>query len=348
MFEVNFQVALIAIMLLEIFDTSAAKLRKISIKAVSMTCDTHNLEIRSELQFAKGVDKVNCEDWDMALEVNGTTRSKTNICSICKAESKLAGLLLHNQILDDGSHRRFCSITTKLATSAQIGVTLKIEDQDKQQMFVEFAVQIPCTMLTDLAEIPAPESHWTFKDDFWDECFWSCYPKIIKSAMRLNMKITLDLTPEIRPLLMLPVFVMNLPSQVARRAHITTLLPAVGFGRLIFPEVRAAADIDIEALVSQGRLSREAVRKISERPDKGARAVRAYAAHALTVLETLRAAVDAGLEWFMIAEDDLMLADGLKEVGPCIFFGSDTLCSVGLREHRMPIRTQTETGSASC
>ena len=166
--------------------------------------------------------------------------------------------------------------------------------------------------------------------------------------MRLNMKITLDLTPEIRPLLMLPVFVMNLPSQVARRAHITTLLPAVGFGRLIFPEVRAAADIDIEALVSQGRLSREAVRKISERPDKGARAVRAYAAHALTVLETLRAAVDAGLEWFMIAEDDLMLADGLKEVGPCIFFGSDTLCSVGLREHRMPIRTQTETGSASC
>ena len=318
MFEVNFPWALIATMLLEIFHTSAAKLQKISIQAVSMSCDTHNLEIRSELQFAQVVDKLNCENWDMALEVNGTTISRSNICTICNSESKLSDLLLQNEIFDDGSHRRSCSISTKLATPARIGVTLKIEDRNKHRMLVEFPVQMPCTVLTELAEIPAPESHWTFKNEFLDECFWSCYPKIIKSAMRLNMKMAVDLTPEIRPLLMLPVFVMNMPTQAARRAHMAALLPAVGFRRPIFPEVRAAADIDIEALIAQGRLSREAVRQISERPDKGARAVRPYVAHALTVLETMRGAIDAGLEWFMIAEDDLMLADGLKEVFPSI------------------------------
>ena len=136
--------------------------------------------------------------------------------------------------------------------------------------------------------------------------------------MRLNMRppSPAEAVAETSPLLMMPVFVMSLPHRVDRRRHMEALLPALGFRPPVFPRVIAAADIDIEGLIRAGRVSRAAVDAVTARRDKGAAAIAAYVAHALSVLDVLRDAVAAGLDWFLVAEDDLMPAASLEEVRP--------------------------------
>ena len=281
-----------------------------------MSCATKNLEFQSDLQFA-GEDNIDCKEWMMTLEVDGSIRNKGDVCSVCSNHRNDPDSLLRNI----SAHRLVCAMSTILVSTSQISVVLSIEGlahQSGKTKPIESKLIMPCpdspVLVIELAKLPPAESHWQLQDDFWVDCFWSCYPRIIKSAMRLNLQLEMSIDPEKPPTLLITVFVMNLASRADRRAHMEALIPAVGFLPPIFPDVRAAADIDIEALVAQGRLSREAVLKITTRPDKGPHAVRAYVAHALSVLDTLRAAVDAELEWFLIAEDDLMPASSLEEV----------------------------------
>ena len=97
-----------------------------------------------------------------------------------------------------------------------------------------------------------------------------------------------------------------------RREHMVSLLESVGFQRPKFPDVHV--NVNVEDLVNSGRVSPAAIEAIVDRKDKGVFAVGAYIAHALSILDTLRAAVDAELDWFMLAEDDLMPATSLEEV----------------------------------
>lgn len=164
------------------------------------------------------------------------------------------------------------------------------------------------------------DNDWQQPPDLWIEMFWGCYQRIALSAMRLNTQPALRAAAAAgtRPLLMLPVFVMTLPHRTDRRTHMEALLPALGLRSPVFPAAAAAADTDVAALIRAGRVAPAAVDAVTARRDKGAAAVPAYVAHALAVLDALRGAVDAGLEWFLVAEDDLMPAGTVQEVRFCL------------------------------
>eukprot|EP00961_Rhodomonas_salina_P191033 2577830-Rhodomonas_salina.3 len=59
-----------------------------------------------------------------------------------------------------------------------------------------------------------------------------------------------------------PTYVMNLPSRSDRRNHMERLLPALGFTDIRFPETTHKSQIDVEALLKEGKVERAAITEI--------------------------------------------------------------------------------------
>jgi hypothetical protein len=300
--------------------SSGISIQQLSFEAVSMSCHTGKIQIQTLLEFDGGGDRLVCFEWILMVAINGSTKLREDLCSGCSADKSPV-------IFQEQPHHLICSSTTDMLTNDPNMITINVgpkHEWPKGGLSVSSSFAIPCSNRIQeiqpiaLPSVLHPEFHWKCLPDFWIETFWGCYQRIVRSAMRLNMRppSPAEAVAETSPLLMMPVFVMSLPHRVDRRRHMEALLPALGFRPPVFPRVITAADIDIEGLIRAGRVSRAAVDAVTARRDKGAAAIAAYVAHALSVLDVLRDAVAAGLDWFLVAEDDLMPAASLEEVRP--------------------------------
>jgi hypothetical protein len=305
-------------------------IEQLSFGSISMSCRTKQIRIESVADFSGSKESMNCQDWVLTLAINGSTKLRETMCSTC---SDFGGKPSARQPKSNSTFRQQCLCTTDIAVNSANNVTFSLgpeKEQPNRARSISSTFAIPCsdnplvsfdndneTMPTKLPPaLPAP-SHWRHDSDLWIQMFWGCYQRIARSMPLLyNLSEVNSVAGGPHPLLMMPVFVMSLPHRVDRRRHMEALLPALGFRPPVFPRMIAAADIDIEGLIRAGRVSRAAVDAVTARRDKGAAAIAAYVAHALSVLDVLRDAVAAGLDWFLVAEDDLMPAASLEEVRP--------------------------------
>ena len=292
---------------------------------LSISCKAGQIEIKIIAVFAGNIEAVKCDQWILTTLIDGSTSKRETLCTACTADNShsLSG---HSHLF---TNRLMCSTITDITAKALNRVIVNVGPDDDCPIggkFITATLEFPCfdnqgvSNLRELAPIQPPDAHWKQAPDFWSEMFWGCYQRIAMSAMRLNTPaqpaFPAAAMAGTRPLLMLPVFVMTLPHRKDRRTHMEALLPALGLRSPAFPAAAAAADTDVAALIREGRVDPTAPHAIAVKQGLGAAAVPAYVAHALAVLDVLQRAVDAGLEWFLVAEDDLMPAGTIEEVIP--------------------------------
>jgi hypothetical protein len=306
--------------------SSDGAVRQLFVESVAGSCKTRQISIESVIDLIGYIKEMDCRELILALIVNGSQTIRNNSCAICSADRNQR--LMHDQV-QSSEIRLNCTIIAELPANGQTSFPVNFSirpARDWPNGVVSYSTTFDLSCMDSVqannqAELPqAPvvpsELDWHAPHDLWTGMFWESYRRIAMSAMHLNTHpspLQSD-EDESLPELPLPVFVMNLPGRTDRRRHMEALLPALGFRSPVFPRVIAAADIDIEALVRAGRVSPGAVSNIAACRDKGPSTVPAYIAHALSVLDVLRDAVAAGLDWFLVAEDDLMPAAGPDEV----------------------------------
>jgi GR25 family glycosyltransferase involved in LPS biosynthesis len=112
-----------------------------------------------------------------------------------------------------------------------------------------------------------------------------------------------------------PAYVMNLAHRKDRRKHSETLLRALGFSNILFPQTIAAADIDYGTLISQGWLTHDSLSELASRAHlKPDAAKRSYIANTVGHLSALRDGLESGSEFIFIFEDDLLPSDSLAHI----------------------------------
>jgi hypothetical protein len=311
---------------LHLVHPSDVAIQHMFVESVAASCKTRQITIESIVDLIGNVSRMDCRNLTSGLTVNGSPRTRQNSCAMCSAD--MSQYLKQNQSRSS-EIRLNCTTTVEFPASGHNSVSMNLIfgpdiDWPKESVSYSTTFDLFCVdsvrKITPVEAAQAPavtiEFDWHAPHDLMTGMFWESYRRIAMSAMRLNTHpspLQSD-EDESLPELPLPVFVMNLPGRTDRRRHMEALFPALGFRSPVFPRVIAAADVDVEALVRAGRVSPAGVDAITARRDKGAAAVPAYIAHALSVLDVLRDAVAAGLDWFLVAEDDLMPAASPEEV----------------------------------
>ncbi|EKX40181.1 hypothetical protein GUITHDRAFT_142907 [Guillardia theta CCMP2712] len=110
------------------------------------------------------------------------------------------------------------------------------------------------------------------------------------------------------------VFVLSLPGKEQKRRHMEGLLKAAGFRNVSFPALTLKEEIDVEALISSGWVTREGVELMSITPWTMHGALKPYIARAMDNLRVLEEGLSSGAELIGVFEDDLMVHDDLPSL----------------------------------
>jgi hypothetical protein len=167
-------------------------------------------------------------------------------------------------------------------------------------------------------------SSWKMSDSAWRTWLRPAFRDLARASFFANVPAIeqhlMALTPEkTGPALeacnedvwKLPVSVMNLPENPARRESSRRLLEAVGFSNVSFPPTMPWSEIREEELISGEMIAPSFFSRMRSVTDTNTVGRKKYAANALTHIHRIRAAAQHG-EPVIIMEDDLMAAAPLQ------------------------------------
>jgi hypothetical protein len=172
---------------------------------------------------------------------------------------------------------------------------------------------------TRLSVVRSDQSSWIQDESLWRVWLEKSFKHIATSSFIMNMPhIAHHLSTEQKneemefcdeKILRIPVAVINLPNDYARREQSTQQLLGIGFTNVSFPSAIPWSEVDEEKMVSEGMLAYSLfyrfrnINDTASTPEK--KYEKKYAAHALTTILRIRAAAAAN-EPVIIMDDDLM------------------------------------------